>query len=138
MTNDDDVYDDDADDLLSEVDYDALKRALEMTLNEPNADRVAQVKSMLEDRDELEVARFAAYHQQVRTLGLTPLQAPPCSYSIDHAKAICAAGPKAEFSSPWFGYRGAKLLLRMLAHGVSQFEPDPISALKAQGARRRT
>lgn len=59
-----------------------------------------------------EVAEFAAYHCQTRSMRLRPWDTPPCHANEDG-------------SSP-----AASFLRKMLAAGVSRWHPDPLAALK--------
>jgi hypothetical protein len=93
---------------LSTIDKQALQRALDLC-----ADRRQQLDAMArEPRPWEEIARFAAYTMQVRTLKLQPWQSPPCQVAAD---ADGAAGD---------------LVRAMLELGISIYEPDPITALK--------
>lgn len=99
---------------LSQADRDALERCRELAQRDPG--RAAQLQSMLRDRDWEEVADFACYVCQCRALCLRPWQSPPSSVEEDdpdeHDKDA------------------QKLLRKMLAAGVSRFDPDPLAALK--------
>ena len=97
---------------LSDLDRDALQRCVALTLAEPDKSRVEQVQSMLADRHWLQVAEFCAYHRQMNSLRLEPWQLPPSS-GFGH-------DPKAD-----------QMLNKMVAAGLSQYDPDPMSALKA-------
>jgi hypothetical protein len=107
---------------LSAVDREALERALERARaleqerNDPRRDGKTQLESMLEDRPWQKVAEFAAYGQQMRSLGLRPWEWPPCWVHTDDA-------------NPEHG-EAVKLLKRLLDAGLSRFEPDPIKALR--------
>lgn len=93
---------------LDARDLDALRRAMDMPM-EPR--QRAQLESKLADGEPWRaVAAFAAYASQCRTLRLKPWNwAPAWGKGKD---------PKAN-----------ALLERMLKHGVSQYEPDPLAAL---------
>ena len=98
----------------SEVDDDALRRAMAITRRDPS--RAMQLDEVLRDEPWTEVAEFAAFHCHIQTLGLKPWQLPPCSI---------------EQNDPRQDNKDAqRLLRRMLAAGVSRYEPDPLAALK--------
>ena len=109
---------------FDELDIVAIDRAIEMTL----ADNDRTVRAQL--RDELksswwEAARFAAHHCQYHHLALRTWEEPPCDVDPDEIDRIIARGP----ASNAFG--GARLLKRMLAAGLSRFDPTPIESLEA-------
>lgn len=97
------------------VDHEALTRALALVRADADPLRREQIEGMLKGDKELglparswfECAHFAAYHAQVNALGLKPWQSPPM-FARDE---------------------GLVLLKRMLAAGLSKFEPDPVAAL---------
>jgi hypothetical protein len=91
--------------VFNEVDRDALNRALQLTLAEEDQSRVEQFNAMLKERGWWSTASFCASHRQSIALGLFPWQSPPCDIDED------------EIGIHDFG--GAKLLKRMLSHGVS-------------------
>jgi hypothetical protein len=96
---------------LSAVDRDALERALEKA----KADEPERIERKLERKGWLEVAASAAYVCQRRALGLKPWQSPPM------------------YGDAYPGHDGhaaaAVLLKRLIAAGLSRFEPGPIGAL---------
>jgi hypothetical protein len=75
-------------------------------------------------------ARFAAYSVQIDSLHLRPWESPPCVVDEDSPE------PGDEVA--------ANFLRRMLALGISRFDPDPLAAIEAQArsarpaGRRRT
>jgi len=101
---------------LDEIDMDALRRAMEIAMRDP--DRKRQLESKLKgdaypgDKPQpwTEVAQFAAYCVQNRALNLKPWESPPCSACETDTAAL-------------------KLLDRMLEAGISEWEPDPLGAL---------
>jgi hypothetical protein len=101
----------------------ALTQALAMCRAEDEG-RAWQIDSMLEDRPWAEVARFAASCCQCRALKLYPWQSPPCDVDED--------GDDGEINAD-----GVKLLRKMLAAGLSRYEPDPLAALKAAKREQR-
>ena len=100
---------------LSNLDREALTRAIEIVSREP--DRAGQLKKMLLDEPWAEVARFAAYSAQGRVLHLKPWQVPPCVVDEENPNERDVAAQA--------------LLRKMLAAGVSRYEPDPMTALAA-------
>ena len=99
---------------LDAVDMDALRRAVAIS-RASSPVRASQIDSMLESRPWIEVAGFCSYDCQVSTLGLKPWQTPPVHIDLDTPK------PGEEVM--------ARLLAHMLKAGISQFEPDPATAL---------
>jgi hypothetical protein len=104
-------------------DRDALERAIAMAGRlEPG--RSEQLNHMLADgRPWREVAEFAAYCAQCITLRLRPWESPPAW--VGDLRATLAAGDDGGSE-----YRAAQLLQRMLAAGISKYEPDPVGALE--------
>jgi len=74
-----------------------------------------------------EAGLTAAYSQQVKNLHLRPWQSPPCWIDPADVEDIIAAGPGEDDTHG--RYDAARLLKRMLAAGLSRFEPDPAGAL---------
>jgi hypothetical protein len=103
----------------AQVDHDALTRCMEIAQRDP--DRAEQLQSMLRHRDWTEVAEFASHCCQYRSLHLRPWQSPPSAVDEDDPDEDDRAAQK--------------LLRRMLAAGVSRYDPDPLRALK--GLRKR-
>jgi hypothetical protein len=98
---------------VNKIDKAALELAIELKLRDKDQTEVAQIKDMFADRTRTwtEVAEFAAYSCQIAALQLKRWQNPPC---------VCDG----EGDEP-----GDRLLRRMLAAGVSQFDPDPLAAV---------
>jgi hypothetical protein len=115
---------------VDKVDLEALERALDLTLAEKDQGRVEQVRAMLAEDGWHEAATFATFHRQTEHLQLAPWEEAPCHIDPDHIDAIISRGPD---NNNAFG--AAKLLKRMLAHSISQYDPSPIDALAA--AKRR-
>lgn len=112
---------------LTKTDKAALKLAIEIDRKRDRATR-QQIDSMLKERPWREVAEFAAYGCQCAALHLKPWQPPPCWAEIDDQDN--EAGPIS-------GRRAAaKLLQRLLAAGLSRYEPDPVNALARVAAGR--
>ena len=91
----------------------ALKLAMEHASKEPA--RAAQLRSKLRDEPWTEVAEFAAWCCQSRSLHLEPWSLPPCHGDSEHHPDPAAR----------------KLLDQMLAAGISRYHPDPMAALEA-------
>ena len=110
---------------LSRIDREALRRALKMARVESEAER-AHFDAMLSSQGWQEAAHAAAYACQCRALKLKPWQAPPVDVHGDEV-------------GDGYGCRPEEIAFRrrMVAAGVSVYEPDPINALQAaEGARQ--
>ena len=105
---------------LSDVDRDALTRAIAMARTYPKRDE--QIDWKIEYDGWQQTARFCAYLCQSRNLGLAVYEFPPC-WLLD---AEDTEGPA--FNGK---VQAARLLRRLLGAGLSQYEPDPIAALGA-------
>jgi hypothetical protein len=109
---------------FSEVDREALNRALQLVLNGPDRDTAEQIRSFLEDVDQdpdhgwFYASVHAVYHLQCQNLGLFPNQEPPC-----------LGDPCSQTGR--FDANANKLMRRLISHGLSMFEPDPIAAINA-------
>jgi hypothetical protein len=102
---------------MRKTDRAALELALQQTLAEKDQSRVEQVRSMLEDRDRLDVMQFCSFHRQIEALKLRPWELPPCLGDYDGSP-----GGRDE--------QALRLLKRMRKAGVSRWHPDPMSALE--------
>jgi hypothetical protein len=102
---------------MQKHDRHALTRALALCRNE-SVGRAEQIYSKLRDEPWDEVAQFAAYVCQGRSLHLAPWESPPCWADADD-------------SDP-----AAKLLRQMLDLGVSRWHPDPMEAI-AEAKKRK-
>jgi hypothetical protein len=112
---------------LSASDRDALERAMAAARAE-SAGRSEQLDELLQQESWVEVAAFAATVAQSRALDLKPWETAPVDAETlcwEHGRQVVKRDPKA----------GA-LLDKMLAAGLSMYEPDPIEALKAAKALR--
>jgi len=112
---------------LSDVDREALTRALEMARAESEEERKHIDRVLAEDGWQ-QAAETAAYHCQDARLHLRPWQPPPCW--IRNLAGDLAAGNDGVGGR----YAAAKLVQRLLAAGLSRFEPDPEAALKRRMA----
>lgn len=100
--------------VMTETDKAALELAMEIARKEPG--RAWQLDEKLKDESWFEVASFAAYCVQTTSLHLEPWQEPPCVADAD---------------DPRERDKDAQALLRrMLAAGVSRYDPDPLAALE--------
>jgi hypothetical protein len=105
---------------LPEHDQDAYRRAIEWMRRHSPA-YAAQIDDKLAREGFASAGEFAAYAAQCETLRLKPWEAPPA-----HVRATIA-----EVDQSVYGRRGTEIALRdrLLAAGLSVFEPDPLSAL---------
>jgi hypothetical protein len=107
---------------LKQVDREALTRAIALARAESPA-RARQIDAMLAERRLwLRVAAFAAYGCQCDALHLKPWQSAPCH--LTDVKPIDDPQRHGLFAA-W------DLRRRLLAAGLSAYEPDPIAALNA-------
>jgi hypothetical protein len=89
-----------------------------------------QIDDILRERGWDRTARFAVYACQDENLKLRSWQMAPCQLHGDVDACLAATG------HDYRGRRQAALLLkRLLAAGLSKYEPDPEIALKAQGGQ---
>ncbi|MET3359233.1 MULTISPECIES: hypothetical protein [Bradyrhizobium] len=107
---------------MNEADQAALELALSRIVGNPEHSQHGQISDKLASEPWLDVARFAASSEQIDALNLKPWQAAPSQ--IDDPEAVLALGT----AHP--DYKAAKLLQKMLAHGVSRYAPDPILAIE--------
>jgi hypothetical protein len=110
---------------MTPVDRAAMQAAIEWMRAESPA-RAQRINDKLEREGFEEAGASAAYAAQCTTLRLKPWQPPPM------------------YAEPWadgpddgtMGRKAAELLLlRLLAAGLSRYEPDPIGALARVGER---
>jgi hypothetical protein len=106
----------DDDDDYAPHDLDALQRAMARARKRDRF-RAQQLDAKLLDEAWDEVAQFAAYGCQIEALHLKPWEHPPMYGDIAGAQPAAAA-----------------LLQKMLAAGLSRWEPDPMAALEAADA----
>ena len=103
---------------MRRVDHEALERAV-IAARKLNAHLEARL-----DEDWEEAAKFAASLCQTSTMGLKTHQLPPADIDVDEIDAILDAGRGHPF------YAAAQFLERMVQNKISQFEPDPVAALR--------
>jgi hypothetical protein len=107
---------------LDELDRNALQRCMDIAMRDP--DRAEQLKEKLDAGESwADVAFTAAYGIQIRNLHLRPWQAPPCVADENDPKER--------------DRQAQKLLRRMLAAGISRFEPEPLKPLRAAKRKKR-
>jgi hypothetical protein len=107
---------------MRKLDREALQRALR-TLKTKDPSRRHQLEGDWE-----EAATFAAYCLQCDNLHLKPWQPPPCWADEDRPRDD---HPSAGKVAAWELHR------RLVAAGLSMYEPDPVRALEAVAARQR-
>jgi hypothetical protein len=95
---------------MTRVDRDALKRALALLRNEP--EYAGQIADKLKSEPWEDVARYASYCCQIDNLDLRPWQDPPMYAELRPDQPDPLA-----------------LLVKLLGHWLSRFEPDPVAAL---------
>jgi hypothetical protein len=103
---------------MDQRDLEAMRRAIEMLRGD--VELRDSVAAMLQNQSEEEVGLFASTILQLRALRLRPWEATP-------AESFNVADP-----SDHFGARPNEvaLLRRMLALGLSRYEPDPLKAIE--------
>jgi hypothetical protein len=100
---------------VSPLDKAALDKSLSIIMNSPDAGRRQQVTIMTKQDGWFEAAEFASYHCQMQALNLKPWETPPCLAAPDDTPA-------------------GRFLRRMIAAGLSKFEPDPIQSFEDKAA----
>jgi len=111
---------------MRRIDRDALARCIETMRNSANPADREQIEDKLKAEPWIEAAELAAYSWQFDALRLKPWQSPPCWVDPRDIKATLSAGDHGVGRH----YATAKLLQRLLAAGLSRYEPDPIAALE--------
>jgi hypothetical protein len=106
---------------MTKVDREALKRAIELAKAE-DAGRRQQIEAMLKEDGFEYAGTFAASHCQTRTLGLKPWELPPCQ--VEDEKPA-ADRNQIGLMKAW------NVRQRLLAAGLSAYEPNPPAALAA-------
>jgi hypothetical protein len=110
---------------VRQIDHEALERCIETMRNSKEPSDRKQIERMLAKDGRQKAGASAAYHCQMHALRLRPWQSPPCWLDPGDIKATLAAGDDGIAGD----YAAARLLQRMLESGLSQYEPDPITAL---------
>jgi hypothetical protein len=106
---------------LTKVDREAFQRALDIVRAE-GAMEAARVDHDIKREGFIGAGHGAAYHCQYKNLQLKPWETPPM-WVRDIDEALSAP------PGPGRAHRAAELLKRMLACGLSRYEPDPLAAL---------
>jgi hypothetical protein len=106
---------------LTEADRAALQKCIDLARADPDTRRRDQIDAMLATRSWMEVAEFASYGCQMRSLNLNPWQCPPSSAAFSSLDDI------SQLSS--YEREAIPLLKRMLKAGVSPYHPSPLQAL---------
>jgi hypothetical protein len=116
---------------MKRVDREAMKRAIEQMRRKGGED-ARQIEQKLRHEPWEDVGRFAAYSCQDKHLQLEPWMVPPCWLRDDDDVQGALAMP--------YDYSGRRqageLVRRLLAAGLSRYEPDPINALARIAAER--
>lgn len=107
-------------DEISAVDRDALQRSLIACRAESRA-RSRQIDAKLRHEPWERVAQFASYSAQIESLGLSPYQDPPV-----YARLRNLAKP---YDDPRGERESAEILKKLLALGLSRYEPHPLRAM---------
>ena len=110
---------------LTVADTEALTRSFDLGRRESTAYR-AHLDAIAAQSGWRFAAESASYHHQIRTLKLKPWEPPP-SWVRD-IEGNLEAGD--DGVGGW--YRAAQLAQRLLAAGLSLYEPDPVTALAAK------
>jgi hypothetical protein len=105
---------------LDEIDRAALERALALVRAESEQERERVDRELIEQGWQ-QAAELAAYQCQCRTMRLRPWQAPPIDASDEFGVG--------------YGCQPSEVQLRrrLLAAGLSIYEPDPLTALERGG-----
>jgi hypothetical protein len=104
---------------MTRRDKDALQRALDM-VRALDPIVVAAVDRMLKSETWEEASKYAVYHLQMKSLRLRPWMCPPCdSDDVVDPAGMCGGKPEE-----------VALRQRMIALGLSPYEPDPLAAIE--------
>lgn len=118
-------------DELDEIDRVALDRAIDLVCSE-EPEFAEIVRGHLAEGDYWIAGASAAFHRQADHLQIGT-ELPPCAIDPDEIEIIIARGLGNH--NPQFG--SATLLRKMLALGVSPFDPSPITSMALAQQRRR-
>jgi hypothetical protein len=114
---------------LSRIDREAMKRAIEQ-LRRKGGEDARQIEGKLREEPWDDVGRFAAYSCQDDALHPEPWQPVPANEYVSVTDDDSRYGPVMGRAA------AAELLRRLLAAGLSRFEPDPLGALARVEAER--
>ena len=118
---------------LSKTDREAMERAIALVRAESRQEH-ERVDEMVAKEGWERAARYCCYARQDIALHLKPWMTPPCWLRTDADVAAALAQP--------YGVDGKRaageLVQRLLANGLSRYEPDPLRALEreVENARR--
>jgi hypothetical protein len=116
---------------LTDTDRQALERAIEIRRQESAAER-QWLDELLKERTWRDVAESCVYGCQCKALQLKPWEAPPITVRHDPDEVLqWKDHPRPSY------LRAAQLLKRLLAAGLSRYEPDPLRALERVEASTR-
>src|SRR5262245_40235078 len=109
---------------MKRLDRDAMKRAIEELHRKGGAD-AEQIALKLANEPWADVGRYGSFCCQYEHLQLRPWQTPPCWLRDDDDVADALSRP-----DDHTGRRtAAEIVKRLLAAGLSRYEPDPLGAL---------
>lgn len=118
-------------DTLTDADIAAMTRAIATARRESPA-RSRQIDAKLRDEPWARVGKFCSFSCQMNSLRLDPFEWPPVWIRGDIDAALHAPDDARHIRD------AARLLKRMLAAGLSRYEPDPLGALaRVEAGQRR-
>ena len=116
----------------SKGDREAMERAIALSLRSGDRAEAERVRDMLRTRPRAEVGWSCAISCQEKVLRTRPWQPVPAADYV-------AVTDRDDEGSPIMGRAAAaELLRRLLAAGLSRYEPDPLRALARIEAERGT
>jgi hypothetical protein len=120
---------------LSPVDQNALERALAIVHNSSDSDYRGMFDRVMKEDGWFAAADQAVYHCQRALIAPRLWQPTPRDINPSDIEKILQRGPDGLNGE----YQAARLLKRMLAAGLSRYEPRPVEALdeRAAAARRQ-
>jgi hypothetical protein len=117
---------------MDAIDRDALERAFTTARKDPRQLKWTEER-FAAGQDWESIAGSCASHCQFAVLHLLPWQLPPLAYHN-------ANDPEGALRKPYGDPRGAReaveILQKLLALGLSRFEPDPLRAIAEADQRR--
>jgi hypothetical protein len=116
--------------MISDADREAFTLALEMFRARGHRD-AEYIDEKLEREGFKSAGHFAAYSCQMRSLHLPPWATPPCWINAADIDAIIARGDDGTRGN----YVAAKIVRRLRELGISQFHPDPMTAIESAKKR---
>lgn len=119
---------------MNEIDRDALTRAIAARRAESAAQRQRVDEWLAAGQSWEDVAISCAGHCQHIALGLAPWMFPPVSPNIaDHLDSALSK----PFGDPSGAREAAEIIKKLLALGLSKYEPDPAAAIAAAEQRQQ-